>query len=150
VPALLEFTLPGLKGKRYIALTGRKSGRLSIAPPLLGKSYLSEAELKGFWSSGHAYIAWKDFNRIAGPFDPDAKGVGVLRLQIMLAGAGVYGLEPSGVYDEGTINAVREFQKRHGVAQSGRADGITLLLLYRDAGKFAIPRLTGKGGDRKQ
>jgi hypothetical protein len=138
-----------LKGKRYLVLTGRDSGRLSVAPPLLGKSSLSEAELKGFWS-GRAYIAWKDFNRIAPSSIPDANGVGVIRLQIMLAGAGVYGLEPSGVYDEGTINAVREFQKRHGVAQSGRADGITLLLLYRDAGKFAIPRLTGKGGDRKQ
>jgi general secretion pathway protein A len=148
VPALLEFTLPGLKGKRYLALTGRKSSRLSIAPPLLGKTYLSEAELKGFWS-GRAYIAWKDFNRIAGPFGPDANGVGVLRLQIMLAVAGVYGLEPSGVYDEVTMNALREFQKKHGVAQSGRADGTTLLLLYRDAGKFTIPRLAGRGGDRK-
>ncbi|MFZ3208822.1 MAG: AAA family ATPase [Geobacteraceae bacterium] len=149
VPTLLEFTLPDLKGKRYIVLTGRKSGQLFVTPSLLGKSSLSEAELKSLWS-GRSYLAWKDFNRIAPLSKPDAKGVGVLRLQKMLADTGIYALEPSGVYDEGTMNAVREFQKRRGIAQSGLADGITLLLLYRDAGKFTIPRLTDKGRGRKQ
>jgi len=149
VPALLEFTLPGLNGRRYLALTGVSNRGLSIAPPLLGKSSFNEADLKRFWT-GRAYLPWKDFNQIAPAATSGANRVEVLRLQILLAGAKVYNQEPTGVYDGGTTNAVREFQKGQGIAQDGKADGITLLLLYRDAGRFAIPRLSARGERQKR
>lgn len=149
VPALLEIPLSGKNGRRYLALTGVNARGGSVSPPLLGKSSFSEADLKRFWA-GRAYLPWKDFNQLARTTASDASRVEVLRLQILLAGEKVYPHEPTGVYDEGTINAVKEFQKGHGIPEDGRAEGMTLLLLYRDAGRFAIPRLDGKENRQKR
>jgi len=149
VPALLEIPLPAKKSRRYLALTGMNAQGVSVSPPLLGKSSFSEADLKRFWS-GRAYLPWKDFNQLAHATATNASRVEVLRLQILLAEAKTYGHEPTGVYDEGTMNAVKEFQKGHGILEDGRAEETTLLLLYRDAGRFAMPRLTGKENRQKQ
>ncbi|HEX5772783.1 MAG TPA: AAA family ATPase [Geomobilimonas sp.] len=149
VPALLEIPLSGKKNRRYLALTGMNAQGVSVSPPLLGKSSFSEADLKRFWS-GRAYVPWKDFNQLAHATATDASRVEILRLQILLAEAKTYGHEPTGVYDEGTMNAVKEFQKGHGIPEDGRAEETTLLLLYRDAGRFAMPRLTGKENRQKR
>ena len=145
VPALLEIPLPGKNSRRYLALTGVNAQGVSVSPPLLGKSSFSKTDLKRFWT-GSAYLPWKDFNQLTQTSATGASGVEVIRLQILLAGAKTYGHEPTGVYDRETTDAIKEFQKGHGIAEDGQPEGITLLLLYRDAGKFVVPRLTGKGG----
>jgi general secretion pathway protein A len=147
-PALLEFNLPSIGGRRYLALTGTKNGRLLIAPPLQGRSSLSSAELESIWS-GRAYLPWKNFRDIP-PLAPGMRGEGVARLQQLLHEAGSYKGGLTGVYDRETAASVRNFQATRGIAPDGRAGVQTLLFLYRASSGFSIPRLETKGEEQQE
>ncbi|HEY6871460.1 MAG TPA: AAA family ATPase [Geobacteraceae bacterium] len=147
-PALLEFTLPGVTGKRYLALTGTDKGRLLVAPPLAGRSSLSIAELESLWS-GTAWLPWKNFRAIPSIAAPGTKGEDVARLQQLLRDARVFQGPVSAVFDKETVAAVRAFQEAHGITPDGKAGAQTLLLLYRAAGKFPMPGLVHKGGSQQ-
>ncbi len=144
-PAILEFTLPGVAGKRYLALTGRRSGGFLVAPPLAGRNSLSGAELESIWS-GTAWLPWKNFGDITPPLTPGSNGTEAARLQELLRDARVYQGEITGKYDRETVAAVREFQGARGITADGKAGAQTLLLLYRAGGKFPIPALVAEEG----
>jgi len=144
-PALLEFSQAGLKGKRFFAITGTDGNRLLIAPPLLGRSSLTAVELESFWS-GNAYLLWKNYRNIPVMLEPAAEGSKVADLQQMLGIKGFYKGKPTGKYDVATIKAVKAFQSARGITPDGRVGVLTLLVLYRDGGRFSYPRLTSKGG----
>ncbi|KAF0221156.1 MAG: proteinral secretion pathway protein [Geobacteraceae bacterium] len=145
VPAVLEFSLPGLAGRRYLALTGVGNGRVFIAPPLKGHNFLTSAELESFWS-GRAYLLWKNPLNIPSLAVPGTKGEGVNRLQQLLNGVGVYKGPMSGVFDRETIAAIKNFQAMRGIAADGRVGTQTLLLLYRAGNRFSFPGLEQKKG----
>jgi general secretion pathway protein A len=148
-PALLELILPGVVGKRYLALVGVGKSGLAIAPPLEGKHVLNQAELESIWF-GRAYIPWKNYSRITYLSDPGTRGEDVARLQNMLRNAGFFDGEPTGVYDRPTIMAVTDFQNSRQVDPDGRVGPQTLLLLYQADPKLSTPRLHdwAPGGER--
>lgn len=146
-PALLEFTLPGLKGKRYLALTGMEEGRFLAAPLPAGRNSLSSADLESFWS-GTAYIPWKSFRDIP-PMASGRKGEEVVRLQKLLQDVRLYRGPMTGVFDMKTAAAVKEFQGGSGIAPDGKVGEQTLLLLYRAGGKFPVPALHQTRGNRE-
>lgn len=142
-PAILEFNLPGVKGKRYLALDGVDQGKFLITPPIAGRNTLSSAELESIWS-GAAWLPWQNFRKIpvmkaAGKHGEDATG-----LQQLLHDAQAYTGEPTGIFDAGTIAAIREFQATHGLPPDGKVGTQTLLLLYRSGGNFPGPRLASR------
>jgi murein L,D-transpeptidase YcbB/YkuD len=49
----------------------------------------------------------------------------------------------TGVYDDDTLSAVKEFQTSRGIKSDGIAGDQTLMLLYRSIDRFEVPRLTG-------
>jgi len=144
-PAILEFTLPGIAGKRYLALTGVEQGKFLVAPAISGRNSLSSAELESFWS-GSAYLPWKNFHNIPPMVVPGTKGTEAARLQQLLQDARFYKGGVTGILDRETVTAVREFQTAHGIATDGKAGALTLLLLYRAGGKFPIPGLDKQEG----
>ncbi len=146
-PALLEFDLPGLRGKRYLALIGRDKERLFFAPPLKGCDSISNNDLRELWS-GRAFLPWRNHRNIP-LLGPGMKGEGVTHLQQLLAGVGVYHEEPTGIFDRETTAAIKTFQAREGITQSGMAGKQTLFFLYRRNSGFSAPRLEIKGGERK-
>lgn len=148
-PAILEFTLPGVAGKRYLALTGVAQGRFHIAPPLAGRDSLSSAELESFWS-GTAWLPWKNFRNIPSRLAPGTKGAEAARLQQLLREARVYQGNVTGIFDRETVAAVRKFQEAQGLEPDGMAGAQTLLLLYRAGGKFPIPGLSKQGGNYQE
>ena len=141
-PALLEVSLPGNDGKRYLALTGIAGNKVAITPALAGRSTLSRDELATLWS-GQGYIPWRNYDEIPDIATPGTTGAQVTRLQRLLTTAGVYQGKTTGIFDQGTISAVEQFQKRRGVPVDGRVGEHTLLLLYQ-TGTFNVPRLTAK------
>jgi general secretion pathway protein A len=145
-PALLEFTLPGSAGRRFIALTGLQGDRLIIEPSLSGSSSFSFGDLKKFWS-GRAYIFLKNFYGIPLLSVPGDKGPQIARLQRMLAEAGFYKGVQTGVYDKPTTVAVRSFQRSKGLTPDGKVGEKTLLFLYKDGSD--VPRLVRKKGEHK-
>ncbi len=147
-PAILELSLPGVSGNRYIAVTGADADRLRISPPVAGRNWITHAELAGIWS-GQSYLIWKNFMNIPFRLKPGTTGEEVGRLQSLLRDAGVYRSSISNVYDRATITAVENFQSSHGIEVDGMAGKHTLMLLYRSAGGYFPPELTKKGGSKR-
>ncbi|HYS43310.1 MAG TPA: peptidoglycan-binding domain-containing protein, partial [Geobacteraceae bacterium] len=145
----LEFTLPGVAGKRYLALTALEQGRFQVAPPLSGRDSLTSAELESCWS-GIAWLPWRNFSAIPPLLAPGTRGEAATRLQRLLQGAQQYNGRISGVFGPETVAAIRGFQAERGITPDGKAGAQTLLLLYRTAGKFPAPGLEQTGGDKKR
>jgi general secretion pathway protein A len=147
-PAILECTLPGIEGKRYLALTGTDLDRYLITPALAGQSSLSSRELESLWS-GVAYIPWKNFLNIPALITRRAYGEDAARLQQLLLNARVYNGKPGRMKDGSSIAAVKRFQTANGITPDGKPGIRTLMLLYRAGGRYPVPTLDNPGGSRK-
>ncbi len=139
-PVLLEFVLPGVPGRRYLAMTGLDSTHVSVYPPIAGQSLLSRNEIEALYS-GKAYFVWKNYLDISYYSSVGTSASDVREIQSMLKEAGSNDLELSGVYDHRTIEAVTRFQAEKGIVQDGRVGPLTLLLLYQQSGYFNPPKL---------
>jgi general secretion pathway protein A len=145
-PAILAIKPPGTKQVRYVAVTRLTRDKARLSPAPAGQAVVSRKKLQQLWT-GQGQLLWKNYQQIPPSLQPNAAGVAVIRLQILLSGAGFTQGEPSGIFDEGTTTALKAFQKAHKLKADGRPGAKTLLLLYRDGGKFFIPRL-GEGMDK--
>ncbi|ABQ25682.1 AAA family ATPase [Geotalea uraniireducens] len=146
-PALLEFTIPGVSGKRYLALVGKDNDQLLISPPLAGHDSLSSEELKALWS-GRSYLFWKNIYNIRPTISAGSSGWRVSRLQQLLAGAGFYKIRLNGVFDAATQNALKQYRLARGIEQSDRVGELTLLFLYKEGKDHITPKLEKRGGNR--
>ena len=140
-PAVLELTMPGIPGKRFVSLVGMENEQLLVDPPIAGRRSFSFSELEKHWS-GRGFLLWKDPLNLLTSISPGARGVHIERLQGLLREAGVYGRPLTGIYDGDTLSAVKEFQSSKGIEQDGIVGGQTLMLLYRSIDRFEVPRLT--------
>jgi general secretion pathway protein A len=140
-PIALALTLPGTQGKRFISVVGMENGELLIDPSIAGRRALSFSELEKHWS-GQGFLLWKDFLNLLTRVSSESKGNQIRRFQDLLREAGAYSRSLTGVYDEGTLSAVKEFQSSKGIEQDGIVGGQTLMLLYRSIDRFGVPRLT--------
>jgi len=148
IPVILEVTIPGVTGKRYLVLTGRGQRTAVVQPPIEGNSSLTGEELNSLWN-GRCYFIWKNFRKIPFLPSPDAQRREVLLVQQMLAKAGFPKAGKSGTFDAATVSALKEFQNARGVAADGKLGVQTLLLLYRYGGSFSVPRLEKREGGYK-
>jgi general secretion pathway protein A len=140
-PAVLEMTLPGVAGKRFISLVGREIGKILVDPSIAGKKILAFDELEKYWS-GQAFLLWKDPLNLLPKISLTARGDPVKQLQGLLQEVGVYNHAWTGVYDRDTRSAVKQFQSSKGVGEDGIAGGQTLMLLYQSIDRFGSPRLS--------
>ena len=130
VPTLLDVSPKGSKVPLFLALTGSRDGKLSIHPPLKGRSSFSRSELARL-ASGRVYILWRNNERIRLPLARGDSGNSVIRMQILLQAAGAGSLDVNGVYDGKTGEAVMEFQRSKGLKATGKLEPMTLIQLYR-------------------
>jgi general secretion pathway protein A len=140
-PAVLELTMPGIRGKRFISLVGIKNEQLLVDPPIAGRRSLSFNELEKHWS-GQGFLLWKDPLNLLRSISPGSKGAHIEQLQDLLREAGAYSRPLTGVYDDDTLSAVRGFQSSRGIQRDGIVGGQTLMLLYGSINRFKVPRLT--------
>ncbi len=140
IPVILEVKIPGVAGKRYLALTGRGQHTAIVQPSLAENSSLTEEELNSLWN-GRCYFVWKNFRKIHFLPSPNAQRREVLLVQQLLAKGGFPKAGESGTFDGATVSALKEFQNARGVAPDGKLGIQTLLLLYRYGGGFSVPRL---------
>ena len=142
IPAALELSMPGIRGKRFVSLVGKDNEQLLVDPRIAGKESLSFSELEKHWS-GQGFLLWKDPLNLLTRVWPWSRGGHIKRLQDLMREAGAYSRPTTGVYDAGTLLAVKEFQSSRGIAQDGIVGVQTLMLLYRSIDRFEAPRLTG-------
>jgi general secretion pathway protein A len=150
-PALVLVTLPK-GGTRMVALTAIDKDHVHIAPAPAGHVTMTKSELAPVVGSG-ATVFWKDFLGLS-VLAKAADATAVKQLQGLLKGAGCYEGALVGSFGPRTIRAVSEFQRREGLPVDGKAQGVTLMLLYRRAGGFFPPTLqhqaAGRDTDRQQ
>ena len=139
-PAILELSVQTAADRRYLVLTGTENDRFLIAPPLLGRSSLTAAELEMLWT-GDSYLLWKNAENLSSIRTIGISGAQVKRLQCLLKETGTYNGPLTAVFDKDTREAVRQFQLRQGIRADGVAGSQTLFLLYRTVDRFAVPRL---------
>jgi general secretion pathway protein A len=140
-PAVLELTMPGIRGRRFISLVGIKNEQLLVDPPIAGRRSLSFSELEKHWS-GQGFLLWKDPLNLLRSISPGSKGAHIQQVQDLLRDAGAYSRPLTGVYDDETLSAVRGFQSSRGIERDGILGGQTLMLLYGSINRFKVPRLT--------
>ena len=140
-PAVLELTLPGIPGKRFLSLVGMENERLLVDPPIAGRRSLTFSELEKHWS-GRGFFLWKDSLNLATVISSGIRGDHIKRLQGLLKEAGAYSGPLTGFYGGDTLSAVKKFQSSKGIEQDGIIGGKTLMLLYRSIDRFEVPRLT--------
>jgi hypothetical protein len=141
-PAIVEI-IPGVGAQpRLIALTSSDGREFRIAPELPGRSSMTMGELAAIWS-GRGQIIWRNDLGIPTGLKRSDRGAGVVTLQKLLAEAGLYRGEPTGVLDAATRDGVKNLQRSAGLPADGIPGDKTLLALYRDYGKEKPPRLSG-------
>jgi general secretion pathway protein A len=143
-PALLELTLPGISGKRFISLVRMENGQLVVDPQISGREFFSRSEIEKHWS-GQGYLLWKDHMNLLMRLPPGGEGKQIKQLQSLLKDTGVYSGSYTGVYDGKTLAAVKKFQSSQGIKQDGIVGSHTLMLLYNFSGRFEAPRLSTAG-----
>ncbi len=140
-PAILELSVPGVAGKRFVSLVGRENEHLIVDPPIVGRRSLSFGELEKHWS-GQGFLLWKDSLNLLTKISFGSKGGRVEQLQALLREAGVYSMPSTGVYDDDTVSAVKQFQSSKGIDEDGIVGGQTLMFLYGSIDRFGVPRLS--------
>ncbi|HLK12731.1 MAG TPA: AAA family ATPase [Candidatus Binatia bacterium] len=146
LPAVLELQAPGSGGPRWMALLGVDGDTLRLGAagtPV----HASVGELERVWF-GRAYVFWRDFDGLGpvGVFVPDAKGDAVRRLQGLLRRAGAYAGPDSGVFEQATADAVRDFQRSRLLVADGVVGPLTRIALYGAVGGYPRPALAGESG----
>ena len=139
-PAVLEMTLPGVPEKRFITLVGTDYDQLLVDPPVGGRRSLSFSEIEKHWS-GHGFLLWKDPLHLMASSSAGSIGGRVRQLQSLLSVVGAYRKPLTGVYDNDTLLAIKEFQSSKGIQPDGIVGGQTLMLLYNAIDLFEVPTL---------
>lgn len=139
IPAVLEFSLPGVRGKRYLLLSHQQENAYVVKGPA-GQSWnLGLQELKVLWF-GKGYVMWRNHLGLAPLDHPGKTGASVTQLQQALGTLG-YEVGARGVFDSGTIQALTRFQRDRGLSPDGRVGPRTLLHLNRAIYAAGEPRL---------
>jgi len=139
-PTVLELAFPSILGKRFISLVGTDYGQLLVDPPMGGRKSFSFTELEKHWS-GKGFLLWRDFLNLLPNLSVGSKGEHILRLQSLLKEAGVYHKPLTGVYDNDTLSAIKQFQLSKRIEQDGIVGGQTLMVLYHSVNRFGAPKL---------
>jgi general secretion pathway protein A len=140
-PAALELVLPGVEGKRFLSLVGMEEEQIKIEPPLGGRRSLAFSEVEKYWS-GHAFLLWKDSLNLLAKVSRGARGESVKRFQDLLREIGVYRHPLTGIYNNDTLSAVKEFQSSKGIQEDGIVGRRTLMHLYCSLDRFGVPSLS--------
>jgi general secretion pathway protein A len=143
MPVLLELFLPGVEGKRYLAVTGFEAGRILIAPSVAGRTWMTGMEMDALWG-GKMYFLWKNHYDIPTRLKQGSQRKEIVHLQRLLRKVGFYKGPRNGIYDKATMEAVRSFQVSQGLLPERTMGRKTLVFLYREAGLYPPPRLSKK------
>jgi hypothetical protein len=140
-PAGLELKLDGIPGSRFASLVGVENEQLLLDSTSSGGNPLSFKELEKHWT-GQGFILWKDPLNLLTKTLPGSRGDSIKQLQSLLSEAGVYRSPLTGIYDDNTLSAVKEFQISKGILQDSTVGSQTLMILYGSADRFEAPKLT--------
>ena len=138
LPVILELE-PVLDERRYVALLGLHRDGLALLGLRDLHLELETARVERMWT-GRAFFLWENFERLPA-LGPRMTGSAVRWLQARLTDLGYLQRgDASGEFDDRTVFAVQDFQRTHGLADSGEVGPATLIALYQEL-DYGAPRL---------
>jgi general secretion pathway protein A len=138
LPAIVEIT-NGDDGVRYLLVEAIDRSHFIVHVDG-ARTAIATGELARLWN-GNAHLLWRDSRGLGGTLGSASSGQAVTSLQKMLARAGLYLGPATGLYDEATEKAVRNFQIGLGLVPDGIAGAVTQVLLYKGSGTNGGPSL---------
>jgi len=146
LPAVLEFYLQGGGTPRYLTLA-KMNGEDAV---LLGGTVeegiqVDRGQLTFYWSRV-AYVAWRDFLDLPATLSSRNSGDSVLTLKMFMHDLGYEDIDITPSYDEKTVQAIKQVQRKHGIPVDGVLGPLTKIALYNERTALNIPRLAGQGG----
>ena len=140
VPCILEMFVPLELKPRYTVLAGLGEDKAKI---VCGGGESLEVPLQlldQFWLR-RAFLFWKDFEQVGEIIRAGDYGGPVVWLQAGLQTLGFYSGELTGVFDDATETAVRNFQRENLLLLDGVVGPKTRLVLYAHLKRYSMPRL---------
>ncbi len=138
LPVILELE-PVLDERRYVALLGLHRDGLALLGLRDLHLELETTRVERMWT-GRAFFLWENFERLPA-LGPRMTGSAVRWLQARLTDLGYLQRgDASGEFDDRTVFAVQDFQRTHGLADSGEVGPATLIALYQEL-DYGAPRL---------
>jgi general secretion pathway protein A len=137
-PAILEITLPDFKGSRHVALTSIKGDTAILGS--MDRVEIPLTALEKLWNR-KAIIIWKNFEKLPAKFQKGFRGKEVMWLQNNLRSTGHFQGKQARAYGPKTEQAVKSFQRQHGISPSGSFTDESKIMLYSLLNNYPTPRL---------
>ena len=96
---------------------------------------MSQKEISRLWN-GRAWVVWQSFEPIPELLLKGERGSSVAWLQGALSELGYYRGEPSGNFDQTTLEGVQALQSSHQLKPDGAVGPRTQMLLYDLLGRY--------------
>jgi hypothetical protein len=140
----LPFILQGRWSKTaeptHAVLAGMTDSEAIVLDPLEGAIRIPLNRLPALWS-GIAVVVWRPLAGITLPLPTDAADPSVKSVQEALNRYGLYPGAPNGLLDTNTRRAIRFFQLKHGLDDTGELDAESFVILSHSMSENS-PRLT--------
>lgn len=137
-PAILEISLPNALGTKYLALTAVK-GNIGVFGSV-DRIEMPLAVIESLWTH-KAIIFWKNFEKLPSRIEKGFKGKEAIWVQKNLRLLGFFKGEEAPQYGRKTIDAVSNFQRRHGIADDGKFNTESQMMLYNLLTIYNTPKL---------
>jgi general secretion pathway protein A len=141
LPAIISVRLPGGSSPGFLTVLGIRGDQVTLGRARLNETItVTKDDLEPYCADG-IYIPWKDFMYPDGPapnrLPRDA--IGALKNQLNEIGYTQIDTGPS--YDERTKEAVRQIQRKYGLAPDGIVGALTKIVLFNENQRLDIPHI---------
>jgi general secretion pathway protein A len=137
-PVILEMNLPNAQGTKYLALVSAKNNFGTFGS--VDKIEMPFSAIESLWNN-KAIVFWKDFEALPVNFKKGFRGKESIWLQKNLRLLGFFKGREASNYGPKTIDAVKRFQRKHGIKDEGSFDTESRLALYNLLNIYNTPKL---------
>jgi len=141
LPAVLAFYLPEDLSPVYLTLIKIEGEKVTLRSEVEDNAIEVEQNILASHWSGLAYIPWGNFLSLNGTIPLNSSKDTIITLKMLMYDIGFNNLKISPFYDESIQNAVREFQRKHGIQVDGIVGSTTKIVLYNEKNDFKIPHI---------
>jgi general secretion pathway protein A len=141
LPAIFEFSLPGMMESHYLTMSRMDDERLTFLTDTEdGEIKASFEEVERLWT-GFVYIPWINFLGYKGVTPISGSGEDVLKLKRILEKIGYQQLPPGSDYDAQTKSIIKKIQYKYSIPVDGLVGPLTKMVLYNEMTELGIPHI---------
>jgi general secretion pathway protein A len=141
LPAILEFQTDTGYASIFLTLVKISSREIKLRGDAKNTNIsISLQQLISNWS-GRAYIPWKNFYNCKGDIPSFTSKESIFTLKMLLRDIGFKQLTLDNLYDNATIDAVKQIQEKHRIKVDGIVGSKTKIVIYNEKKDLNIPHI---------